>query len=253
LATSEDSNWSAGFHAVETALAGGGEYVRRVLVDRRRRDARVRRLLERAERVGVAVERVSQQHLDACVPGARHQGVCAELVGDRVFDEQALARQVERLTEPLVLVLDRVRDPHNLGACLRSAEAAGADVVVVARDRAARVTAVVERSAAGAASRVPLAAVTNLGRTLERLKGLGCWAVGMAGEAQTGLFDIDLTGPLALVVGAEDHGLRARTRGACDCLASIPLAGDLASLNVSVATGVCLFERVRQQRATAGH
>lgn len=243
--------WCAGFHAVETALVGGRAHVRRIRVDRQRRDGRVRRLVERAERAGVAVERVATADLDACVGGVRHQGVCAELAGRGVLDERTLVGHVEQLATPLVLALDGVSDPHNLGACLRTAEAAGADAVAVPRDRAARVTPAVERAAAGAASRVPLAAVTNLARTLARLEAATCWAVGTAGEAKQSIHDIDLSGPLALVLGAEGRGLRRRTRQACDAVVSIPLAGEVASLNVSVAAGVCLFERVRQQRSRA--
>ncbi len=245
----EQRRWCAGFHAVETALVGGRDRVRRIWIDRQRRDGRARRLVERAERAGVSVERVATADLDACVGGVRHQGVCAELAGRGVLDERALIGHVQQLATPLVLALDGVSDPHNLGACLRSAEAAGADAVVVPRDRAARVTPTVERAAAGAASRVPLAAVTNLARTLERLKDAGCWTLGTAGEAEQAIYDVDLTGALVLVLGAEGSGLRQRTRQTCDALVSIPLAGDVASLNVSVATGVCLFERLRQQRS----
>ncbi|MDZ7748944.1 MAG: 23S rRNA (guanosine(2251)-2'-O)-methyltransferase RlmB [Halofilum sp. (in: g-proteobacteria)] len=243
-------HWTAGIHAVETALSGGAGHVARVLVERRRRDGRLRRLIERATRAGIPVERVDTARLDACVPGVRHQGVCAQVEGAAVLDERALGAHLAGLRRPpFVLVLDRVQDPHNLGACLRSAEAAGVDAVVVPRDRAARVSATVERVAAGAAGRVALAAVTNLARALETLKECGCWVVGTAGDADTTLFEADLAGGLALVLGGEEKGLRARTRAACDRLVAIPMAGRAESLNVSVAAGVCLFEAVRQRRA----
>ena len=245
-------HWTAGIHAVETALSGGAARVRRLRVDHGRRDARLRRLIDRAGRAGIPVERVDPAALDACVPGVRHQGVCAEVEGTPVLDERGLGAHLAALPHaPLVLVLDGVQDPHNLGACLRSAEAAGVDAVVVPRDRAARVTAAVERASAGAAGRVTLAAVTNLARALGTLQDAGCWVVGTAGEAPVSLHDADLTGGLALVLGGEEKGLRARTRGACDMLVSIPLAGAAESLNVSVAAGVCLFEAVRQRRAAA--
>ena len=241
--------WTAGIHPVETALRGGAGHVRRLLVDRRRRDSRLRRLVDRAGRAGIPVESVERAALDERVPGVRHQGVCAEVRGRAVLDEHGLEALLTEAgeTPPFVLVLDGVQDPHNLGACLRSAEGAGVDAVVVPRDRAAGITAVVDRASAGAAARVPLAAVTNLARALERLKAHGCWVVGTAGDAEVSLFEADLDGGLALVLGGEEKGLRQRTRAACDLLVSIPLAGELESLNVSVAAGVCLFEARRQR------
>ena len=241
----------AGLHAVETALAGGGARVRRVLADARRRDARMRRLLERAQRADIPVERVPGDAISEWLGDERHQGVAAEVVGPGILDEAALRDLVGGLEHaPLLLVLDGVQDPHNLGACLRSAEAAGADAVVIPRDRAARLTPTVERAAAGATEHIPLAAVTNLGRTLEHLRTAGLWVVGTAGEATAGLYDTDLRGPLALVLGGEEQGLRRRTRELCDQLVAIPLAGRTASLNVSVAAGVCLFEALRQRGGT---
>lgn len=245
--------WVGGLHAVETALAGGAGHVRRLLVDRRRRDGRLARLVEHARRAGIAVERVAGATLDRCIPDGHHQGACAEVVGAGVLDEAGLRARLAAIDHvPLVLALDGVQDPHNLGACLRSAEAAGADAVVIPRDRAVRLTPAVERAAAGAAALIPLAAVTNLARTLEGLKQSGCWVVGAAGDAEASLHDADLTGPLVLVLGGEEKGLRARTRALCDVLVRIPLAGRVDSLNVSVAAGVCLFEALRQRRAGQG-
>jgi 23S rRNA (guanosine2251-2'-O)-methyltransferase len=240
--------WSAGIHAVETALAGGSQRVRRLLVDSRRRDQRMRRLVERAERNAIPVERVDRASLDRQVPGQCHQGVCAEVVGTGVLDERGLVEHIAALAEPMVLVLDGVQDPHNLGACLRSAEAAGAQAVVVPRDRAARITTTVERSSAGASARIPLAAVTNLARALAQLREAGCWVVGTDDAAEAAVFERDLSGALALVLGSEGRGLRRRTRAACDEVSAIPMAGRTASLNVSVAAGICLFEAVRQRR-----
>jgi len=241
--------WVAGIHAVESALAGGAGQVRRVLADRERKDARLQRLLQHAQSDGIAVERVPERVLAERVPGVRHQGVCAEVQGSGVLDEASLRERLAALGRPpFVLVLDGVQDPHNLGACLRSAEAAGADAVVVPRDRAARITPVVERTAAGAAALIPVAAVTNLARALEDLKAAGCWIVGAAGDAALSIHDADLTGGLALVLGGEEKGLRSRTRDVCDLLVSIPMAGRTESLNVSVAAGVCLFEALRQRR-----
>lgn len=249
---SGQSRWIGGLHAVETALAGGAGHVRRVLVDRQRRDGRLARLVEHARRAGVTVERVPRATLDRHVPDGRHQGACAQVVGAGVLDERGLHERLGTLDHaPFVLALDGIQDPHNLGACLRSAEAAGADAVVIPRDRAARLTPAVERAAAGAAALIPLAAVTNLARTLEGLKDAGCWIAGAAGDAQTPLYDADLAGALILVLGGEEKGLRARTRALCDVLVRIPLAGRIDSLNVSVAAGVCLFEALRQRRLAA--
>ncbi len=247
----EHRRWVAGIHAGETAMSGGSGHVVRILADRRRRDARLGRLVEHAERAGIPVERSSSAALEERVPGVRHQGVCAEVRGHEVLDDGALREHLGALDHPpLVLALDGVQDPHNLGACLRSAAAAGVDAVVIPRDRAARLTPTVERAAAGATELVTLAAVTNLGRTLAGLKEDGCWVVGTAGDAEVSLYQADLTGALVLVMGGEEKGLRPRTRSACDRLVSIPLHGGVESLNVSVASGVCLFEAVRQRGAS---
>lgn len=246
------SRWIAGIHAVETALTGGRVAVERVLVDRRRRDGRLRRLVERAGRTGVPVERVAASSLAERVPGARHQGVCAAVSGPGILDEAGLRELLGAIGGPLlVLALDGVQDPHNLGACLRSAAGLGADALVMPRDRAARVTPTVERTAAGTAGRVPIAAVTNLARTLEALKSDGLWVVGTARDAGEALTDVDLAGAVVLVLGGEEKGLRPRTRAVCDRLVAVPLVAGVDSLNVSVAAGICLFEAQRQ-RAAAG-
>jgi 23S rRNA (guanosine2251-2'-O)-methyltransferase len=152
---------------------------------------------------------------------------------------------------PLLLVLDGVTDPHNLGACLRSADAAGALAVIVPKDKSATLTPVVRKVACGAAEVIPLVAVTNLARTLEKLQQRGLWVVGTAGEAEVSIYDQDLTGPTILIMGAEGKGMRRLTREHCDYLVNLPMAGSVSSLNVSVATGVCLFEAQRQRGAKA--
>lgn len=245
----DETRWIGGLNPVETALAAGTGHVRRVLADRRRRDARIKRLLDRARGAGVPVECVAAETLAGHVPDGRHQGVCAEVSGGGALDEHGLRALVEGLDHaPFMLALDQVQDPHNLGACIRSAAAAGCDAVIVPRDNAARLTPAVERAAAGATALVPLATVTNLARVLEHLQQAGCWVVGTAGDAAETLHEADLTGGLVVVAGGEAGGLRARTRGLCDRLVAIPLAGGVESLNVSVAVGVCLFEAVRQRR-----
>ena len=156
---------------------------------------------------------------------------------------------VEAKDTPFLLILDGVTDPHNLGACLRNADAAGIDAVIVPKDNAASITAAVSKVACGAAEVMPLFQVTNLARTMKQLQQKGIWLFGAAGEANCGLYEADLKGPMALVMGAEGQGLRRLTREQCDTLISIPMTGYVSSLNVSVATGICLFEAVRQRRA----
>jgi 23S rRNA (guanosine2251-2'-O)-methyltransferase len=237
-----------GLHAVDAVLRRQPETVIRLWIQAGRRDKRMGAIYELAKNQGVSVETLPRDELDRKVAG-RHQGVVAEVVaGDKSWDE---ARLWQRLSEcgrpPLVLVLDGVTDPHNLGACLRSADAAGVDAVIVPRDRSADLTPSVRKVACGAAEVVPFVRVTNLVRVLEGLKERGIWLYGAAGEADASLYDSDLKGPSAIVMGAEGGGLRRLTREACDYLVRLPMAGSVSSLNVSVATGICLFEAVRQR------
>lgn len=241
-----------GLHPVETAIAGGAAGVHRVLADRRRRDARMRRILDHARRAGIGVERMTGEAISEWLGDSRHQGIAAEVAGPGILDEHDLLALVDGLGHPaFILALDGVQDPHNLGACMRTADAAGADAVVVPRNRAVGLTPAVERAAAGAVDRIPLAVVTNLARALEGLRGAGCWITGTAGDAGESLYDADLTGALVLVCGGEAGGLRQRTRRLCDRLVSIPLAGGTESLNVSVSAGICLFEALRQRGVAA--
>jgi 23S rRNA (guanosine2251-2'-O)-methyltransferase len=237
-----------GLHAVDAVLRKQPDQIQRLWVQAGRRDKRIAALIELAGNQGVAFESLPRAELDGKVSG-RHQGVIAELVeGGAAWDEPALWRHLESLRHSaLVLVLDGVTDPHNLGACLRSADAAGADAVIVPRDKSADLTATVRKVACGAAEVVPFVRVTNLARTLEGLKERGIWLYGTAGEADSLLYDADLSGPVAIVMGAEGSGLRRLTRETCDHLVKLPMAGEVSSLNVSVATGICLFEAVRQR------
>jgi 23S rRNA (guanosine2251-2'-O)-methyltransferase len=203
-----------------------------------------------AQGAGVQVATADDAQLDKLANGERHQGVVAELLPRAGDPETQLEEALEAAgSAPLLLVLDGVQDPHNLGACLRSADAAGVAAVIVPRDRAAGLTPVVRKVAAGAAETVPLVAVVNLARTLRALKERGVWLVGTDDAADQPLYQADLTGPLALVMGSEGEGMRRLTRECCDRLVSIPMAGAVESLNVSVATGVVLFEAVRQRSA----
>ncbi len=241
----------AGIHAVRAALRHGAGSLRRVWYDPARRDRRLGRLLTELRRAGAPLQAADRATLDRLAEGAAHQGVVAEAALPAGQDEKALERLLTGLTEPpFLLVLDGVQDPHNLGACLRSADAAGVHAVIAPRDRAAGLTPVACKVASGAAESLPFVQVTNLARTLRRLREAhGVWVVGTAGDADTLLYDADLRGPLALVMGGEEKGLRRLTREQCDRLARLPMAGAVESLNVSVAAGVALFEAVRQRRA----
>jgi len=238
----------SGFHAVTARLRAQPESVRGVYVAVARRDRRTRELVERARGAGVAVHAVDDDRLAALAGTDRHQGIVA--VVDATAPGRTLEEILDGLREPaLLLVLDGVTDPHNLGACLRSADAFGAQAVVVPKDRAAGLNATVAKAASGAAETIPLVSVTNLARALAELKERSVWIVGaeVGGES---LFEADLSGPIAWVLGAEGAGLRRLTRESCDRVVTIPMQGEVESLNVSVAAGVCLFA-TRRQRAVA--
>jgi 23S rRNA (guanosine2251-2'-O)-methyltransferase len=223
--------------------------VRRVLLTGGRDGGRLDELRKLAEAADVPIVESDETTLTRLAGGARHQGAVAELVPRADDPETQLERALESVVgAPLLLVLDGIQDPHNLGACLRSADATGVAAVIVPRDRAAGLTPVVRKVAAGASETVPLVAVVNLARTLRELKERGIWLIGTADGADRNLYDVELTGPVALVMGSEGEGLRRLTRECCDQLVAIPMAGAVESLNVSVAAGVALFEAVRQRR-----
>jgi 23S rRNA (guanosine2251-2'-O)-methyltransferase len=235
-----------GFHAVIARMRQRAQSVDAVYVDASRHDARMRDLASRAMTAGIAVHAVEASRLDALAGSARHQGVVALV--DPAMPHVTLDDVLSDLAEPaLLLLLDGVTDPHNLGACLRSADAFGVHAVVVPRDRSVGVNATVAKAASGAADTVPVIAVTNLARTMRELKERDVWLIGadVSGES---LFDADVSGPLAWVLGAEGQGLRRLTRESCDRLISIPMSGSVESLNVSVTAGICLFA-ARQARA----
>ena len=245
------SETAYGIHAVDVILRRSPERIIALSIQADRNDKRIQGLLSLAQNQGVAVDRVSKADLDEMV-SERHQGVVAVITprqADGGVAERDLSSYLKGIDCPLVLVLDGVTDPHNLGACLRSADAAGVAAVIVPKDNSAELNAVARKVASGAADVIPLVRVTNLARTLRSLKELGIWIVGTTGEADTLLYDQDLSIPTALVMGAEGPGMRRLTTEACDFLVKLPMAGDVSSLNVSVATGICLFEAVRQRRS----
>lgn len=237
-----------GLHAVQAVLEKQPERVEGLLLQKGRDDARIAGIEKLARAAGMVIERREARELDQLAGQGRHQGAIARLKPAGIQGEGFLDELLDRVgPQPFVLVLDGVQDPHNLGACLRSADAAGVHAVVVPRDRAAGLSPTVRKVASGAAETTPLVQVVNLARTLRHLKERGLWLVGAAGDADQDLYAADLKGPLALVMGSEGEGLRRLTREACDFLVRIPMRGTVESLNVSVATGVLLFEAVRQR------
>ncbi|MDI5986718.1 23S rRNA (guanosine(2251)-2'-O)-methyltransferase RlmB [Halomonas sp. M4R5S39] len=239
-----------GVHAVR-ALLDRGERPRELWVQEGDAGQRLAELVEAARQGGTRIQARPRDELDRLAQGAAHQGVVAFAAPLAAEGEASLWLRLEAwpdATPPLLLVLDGITDVHNFGACLRSADAAGAHGVIVPKDKAAPLNATVRKVACGAAEGVPVYQVTNLARTLARLKELGVWVTGTAGEAEASLYEADFAGPVALVMGAEGKGMRRLTREACDTLVKLPMAGSVSSLNVSVATGICLFEAVRQRR-----
>lgn len=237
-----------GFHAVNAALEKGAP-LERIHLAAGRRDGRAEALRRAASDRGVEIVSTDMAALDSLLPEVRHQGCIAQYPVARERRESELSELLAAAERPWVLALDQVQDPHNLGACLRSAAAAGVTVVIAPRKRAAGLTPAVRKVAAGAAERVPFVPVTNLARAIARLQAEGFWAVGLTGDAETSLYDAALPERLVLVAGGEAKGIRQLTARQCDGLLHIPMAKGIESLNVSVATGVALFEALRQRRA----
>ncbi len=235
-----------GFHTVLARLRADPKSVLEVFLDETRKDARAKDFAVQVERAGARLMRVSATRLEGMAGGGRHQGVVARVQVNS--QKQTLEELLEALqTPPLLLVLDGVTDPHNLGACLRVANAAGANAVVAPKDHAAGINATVSKVASGAAEITPYFMVTNLARTLADLKDRNIWIVGMDERAEKSLFEADLPASIAWVLGAEGEGMRRLTRESCDLLVRVPMRGQVESLNVSVASGICLFESVRRR------
>lgn len=237
-----------GIHAVKAFVTNYPERLIEVLALKGRDDQRLQPLINEIQRLGISVQFLNRQTLDKKAEGEVHQGIIARIHPLKELNENDLDQILQQQSSPLLLVLDGITDPHNLGACLRTADAAGVSAVIVPKDKSAQLNSTARKVACGAAENVPLIRVTNLSRTLRELQQQhNIWVIGTAGEASETLYQTKLTGPLALVMGAEGEGMRRLTREHCDQLVSIPMAGTVSSLNVSVATGVCLFEIVRQR------
>jgi 23S rRNA (guanosine2251-2'-O)-methyltransferase len=240
-----------GFHAVGVRIKTAPQSVLEVFFDVARRDARMRQFTDRAREAGVRLIESDGLRLAKMAGSHGHQGVVARVNPvAQVTSLDELLEQLEAsgLAAPLLLVLDGVTDPHNLGACLRVADGAGAHAVIAPKDHAAGINATVAKVASGAAETMPYFMVTNLARTLGELKERNIWCIGTSDDAPKTIYDVDLKGPVALVLGAEGEGMRQLTRKTCDELVSIPMHGAVESLNVSVASGVCLYEALRQRR-----
>lgn len=240
-----------GLHAVNALLHNQPERVQRLCVQKERSDQKIEALIQLAKELAIPLEQMPRQELDRLTQAANHQGVLAFCEKAHVYSENELETLLQSISgPPLVLVLDGIQDPHNLGACFRSADAAGVHVIIAPKDKSVGLTPVVSKVASGATESVPFVQVTNLARALEKLKALGIWIYGTAAEAEQTIYETDVTGPAAIVIGAEGEGLRRLTRERCDVLVKIPMHGTVSSLNVSVATGVMLFEVVRQRSTT---
>ncbi len=236
-----------GIHAVKAVLEKEPARFIEAFVLKGRQDERLLPLINQLQQFGVSVQQMGRKTLDDKAKGANHQGIIARVKAAKPLNENDLEQILLEQQQPLFLILDGVTDPHNLGACLRNADAAGVAAVIVPKDRSAPLTATVSKVACGAAESVPLIRVTNLARTMRAMQQQGVWIVGTAGEATHHIYQAKLTGPLAIVMGAEGDGMRRLTTETCDDLIKIPMAGTVSSLNVSVASGICLFEAVRQR------
>lgn len=238
-----------GFHSVEAILNKEPERFIEIYALKGREDKRLNPIINLARQFGVSIQFMQRKALDDKAKGEQHQGIIARVKEGKKYNEKDLDQIIANSDTPFLLVLDGVTDPHNLGACLRNADAAGVDAIIVPKDKSAKLNGTARKVACGAAETVPLVQVTNLARTLRDIKEMGVWVVGAAGETDVEVFDAKLTGPMAIVMGAEGSGMRRLTREHCDELVKIPMVGTVSSLNVSVATGICLFEVLRQRRA----
>lgn len=236
-----------GIHSVQALITSAPQRLKELLIFQGRHDQKIQKIVDLAQQQGIRTRQVDKKTLDGLCDG-NHQGVVAKVNPGKALTEADLYPMLEaQPASSLVLVLDGVTDPHNLGACLRSADAAGAVAVVVPKDNSAGLTEVARKVASGAAESVPLVAVTNLARCLKKMQEMGFWVTGLAGEAEHSAYQTDLTGRRVIVMGAEGSGMRRLTRDTCDSLVSIPMQGTVSSLNVSVATGIILFEVLRQR------
>lgn len=240
-----------GIHAVTSIIATSPQRIKVLWLQQPTTSSRLHSIVEAAKANGITIENQPRSYLDTIAKDLRHQGVIAKVTALPSYTENDLPAILATASEPLLLILDGVQDPHNLGACLRTADATGVTAVIAPKDRAVGITATVSKVACGAAETIPFIAVTNLARTLKWLQQQGVWLHGTAEEEGQALYQTNLTGPIAWVFGGEEKGMRRLTREHCDVIVSIPMAGSVPSLNVSVATAVCLYETLRQRQVKA--
>ncbi len=242
------NNMVFGVHAVMALLTNSPQDVIRILIQEGKKKAKVNKLLDLAVKQNCEVLVVKAKEFDKEFQGLTHQGTVALVTNKKQYCEADIKSILAKISVPLILILDGVTDPHNLGACLRSADAAGVSLVIAPKDKSVGLTAVARKVACGAAETVPFIQVTNLARTIKSLKDAGIWVYGACGDVESSVYQLDLDGALAIVMGSEGAGIRQLTRQLCDGLFAIPMHGTVESLNVSVATGICLFEARRQRR-----
>lgn len=237
-----------GFHSIQAQLDFSPECILKVLTLNNRNDARLNAIITQLDNLNINTQQCDKQQLDKLTKNQTHQGIMAEILPPTLPNLDALIAYIDKLEKSsLILILDSIQDPRNLGACLRSANAAGVDCVITNKDGSAPINALVHKTSAGALNQLKIFQVTNLSRTIKALKEKNIWVIGLGGGANQSLYQIDLTTPSAIVVGAEGSGLRRLTKQSCDQLAMIPMQGNVESLNVSVATGIALFEASRQR------
>ena len=236
-----------GYHAVEALIKRYPELIQAVFIQQNRSDQRMQAILEQLQALNSSPQKMPKAKLDALVASSSHQGIAVQCRSLPAYSEHDLTVLIEQSDPTLFLVLDGVQDPHNLGACMRTADAMGVTAIIVPKNRAVNITPTVNKVSCGASLSVPLITVTNLARTLRDIKQLGVWLVGTVMDEETLISEIDMTGSIAVVMGSEGEGMRRLTRECCDYLAQIPMCGTVESLNVSVATGMVLYE-VRRQR-----
>ncbi|MGP1956335.1 MAG: 23S rRNA (guanosine(2251)-2'-O)-methyltransferase RlmB [Arsenophonus sp. NC-PE1-MAG3] len=238
-----------GIHAVQALLERNPSCLKQVYILKERKDKRLLPIINQLKKFGIIIQLVNRQWMDRQTENAVHQGIFIQIKSGRQYQESDLDIIISQVQSPFLLILDGITDPHNLGACLRNAEAAGVDAVIVPKNKSAQLNAIAKKVACGAAENIPLIRVTNLARILRQLQKQHIWIIGTACDANHTLYESKLTGAIAFLMGAEDKGMRRLTREHCNELISIPMAGIVSSLNVSVTTGICLFEAVRQRRS----
>ena len=240
-----------GFHSIESLLNTNPESVLKVFIQNGRKDVRVNNINKILSDLKISFSSVDKNDLDRIAKGELHQGIISEVILPPLLTEDALLSSIENLPEnPLILILDSIQDPRNLGACIRSANAAGVSHVIINKDGSAPINALVHKTSAGAINSLLIFHVTNLSRTIKSIQEKGVWVIGLDGDSPSNIYDVNLSGPTAIVMGAEGKGIRQLIKKTCDQMVTIPMSGNIESLNVSVATGIALFESKRQRESS---